>query len=372
MAFANLGRRGLGWHSPWLSRVDADPTSQNVTLYYGGGGYRSFDLSSGSAWGYDHNSLLEVKYNASGQLYYELSYRNGAKDVYAFRPNQYAGWSSSYGDYFLSKRITPEGFEYELEYTESGMYDPTVWLHLNRVIAPDGSALSFQYNNMYYPNNVTSVADPFGNMALLGYDMYGALVSLTDAAGLNSTIQYNPQGWTTRLATPYGDTDFSYTGSTPNRDVTVNAADGGEYLYLFDFNTTAVPTPWAATEEPAVTPNNFENIANQRNSYFWGPRQYKLLSTTNVTALSLTDFDRARLRHWIAGDPTSNGNIDTLEVERRPTPDGVTPGQTTWYDTISDPEPVEPKSKNSPRWWRMFCPTPTPRSRRWIETNGAT
>ena len=185
---------------------------------------------------------------------------------------------------------------------------------------------------MYYPNNVTSVADPFGNMALLGYDMYGALVSLTDAAGLNSTIQYNPQGWTTRLATPYGDTDFSYTGSTPNRDVTVNAADGGEYLYLFDFNTTAVPTPWAATEEPAVTPNNFENIANQRNSYFWGPRQYKLLSTTNVTALSLTDFDRARLRHWIAGDPTSNGNIDTLEVERRPTPDGVTPGQTTWYD----------------------------------------
>jgi len=323
---------GHGWHSPWLSRVDADPTSQNVTLYYGGGGYRSFDLSSGSAWGYDHNSLLEVKYNASGQLYYELSYRNGAKDVYAFRPNQYAGWSSSYGDYFLSKRITPEGFEYELEYTESGMYDPTVWLHLNRVIAPDGSALSFQYNNMYYPNNVTSVADPFGNMALLGYDMYGALVSLTDAAGLNSTIQYNPQGWTTRLATPYGDTDFSYTGSTPNRDVTVNAADGGEYLYLFDFNTTAVPTPWAATEEPAVTPNNFENIANQRNSYFWGPRQYKLLSTTNVTALSLTDFDRARLRHWIAGDPMSNGNIDTLEVERRPTPDGVTPGQTTWYD----------------------------------------
>src|SRR5208283_2414179 len=41
----------------------------------------------------------------------------------------------------------------------------------------------------------------------------------------------------------------------------------------------------------------------ERNSFYWGPRQYAALSTTVLTNFTATDYVQARMRNWLHAPP---------------------------------------------------------------------
>ena len=74
-----------------------------------------------------------------------------------------------------------------------------------------------------------------------------------------------------------------------------------------------------------------------RNSFHWNPEQYAQLSSAflaseNPNDLSAADYGFGHMRHWLrkAGGTRTLGH--SLDMERWPSPDGSTVGQTVWYD----------------------------------------
>jgi len=70
-----------------------------------------------------------------------------------------------------------------------------------------------------------------------------------------------------------------------------------------------------------------------RNSFYWNPRQYATLSSTNPTNLVGSDYLKARMQHWL-GDSNNVAVLDLLSVARDPSADGATEGQMAFYDYV--------------------------------------
>jgi RHS repeat-associated protein len=204
--------------------------------------------------------------------------------------------------------------------------------------------------------------DPFNRTNYLYYDGNGLLTNITDVVGLASTFAYDPNGWITNLSTPYGNTIFRFTGAntanftsdpydTINRSAEVTLPGGGRHLYLYrDVLATVIPgvsemglgvggrvhdssnVPESSTTPIGVLDNGY---MQNRNSFSWSPRQYALLSTTNITSMGTNDYGYSTWRHWLHD---YNGSLlvsGTLSMERTPTLDGVTNGKMTWYDYVN-------------------------------------
>src|SRR5258708_2814745 len=126
----------------------------------------------------------------------------------------------------------------------------------------------------------------------------------------------------TNLTTPYGVTSFSYVTPTAglygttandnvNRAVTVTEPNGAHHLFLYrdkvrfaGGDNVYTITPYYYDDIPDYIPvypspiglpglGNYNMI--YRNSFYWGPRQYDSLSTTDPLNLSTNDYTRARL-----------------------------------------------------------------------------
>ncbi len=99
-----------------------------------------------------------------------------------------------------------------------------------------------------------------------------------------------------------------------------------------------------------------------RNSHYWNPHQYASPNATfrasngNLSLLTAADFAFARLRHWLHRNDffgyIGQGVSSTLSMERDPSPDGTTDGQTTWYD-------YENKPYGGPEWEGSYSPQPS-------------
>ena len=111
--------------------------------------------------------------------------------------------------------------------------------------------------------------------------------------------------------------------------------DGGNQLYLFHSFSAGVPASYPTNEVPNTAPytNTFDtNDLNLRNSFYWGPRQYAALSTTNIYAFTNSDFRLARMQHWLFSDSTNVGQTLSLLRDFSPDSGGTIEGQKTWYD----------------------------------------
>jgi YD repeat-containing protein len=177
-----------------------------------------------------------------------------------------------------------------------------------------------------------------GRSVLHVYDNNGHLTNSIDVEGISSSFTYDTNDIVTGLTTPYGTTGFSVTdptNSTSGRSVLVTQPDGGHQLYLFKDNAPGMAYSYPTNQIPDTTPfdNMFGNSdMNLWNSFYWGPRQYAALSTTNIAALTTNDIRKAQMRHWLISGTNSLGA--TLSMARDPSPDsaGAIEGQKTWYD----------------------------------------
>jgi RHS repeat-associated protein len=301
------------------------------------GGRVYFIPPDGSTMEYYTHTTLERQTNIYGGLTgFIRSYASGAKDYYQYIPPHGIVLPDGNTPVFLSVRTDPLGRTNIVFAYDAPIVGSVRVLRLASVKDADGRVSTLSYTNAD-PSLITGVADPFGRTAILQYDNTGLLTNITDAAGLSSSFQYDSQNWVTNLTTPYGTTTFEHldNGFATNntiRAIRVVDAVGGTNIYMLcqylpslDFGSIPVPTGFGDIFD--------SGYLMYRESFHWGPRQAAGLPV-DMTTFASSDFIKARMRHWLHGynDCANNALISqTISLQLDPSPDGVNPGQATWY-----------------------------------------
>lgn len=323
--FPNIFSVGRKWNFTWLSYVTQDENGSNV-VFFPGGGQRTLNA------GIDY--VTNVRLTGDTNSAFTLSYPDGSKDVYGFVVTNSAG---IFQNAFLTERWNAQSQKTSLSYFD---YDPTNdVVRLQYVVDGDGRTNFIYYatNSAYSTNLISQVVDPYGRTTSLAYDDYGHLTNIIDVEGISSSFTYDENDLVTSLTTPYGTTGFNIVDpadTSSGRSVLVIQPDGGHQLYLYEDSPPGFLNSYPAGQIPNTSPfaNTLDTDLNHHDSFYWGPRQYAALSTTNISAFTANDFLKAQMRHWLMSSPGSVSR--TLSVERDPSPDsaGTIEGQKTWYD----------------------------------------
>lgn len=346
---------GNGWSCSWLGEVST--TEDGTAFQLPTGGVSDFNISSDSPSDTNYyNNLVAVQMtNSLGDVTgFNLKYPDGAQDVYGVPITNYSGVAYAF---LLSSKTDAEGHSLLFNYSETTNVPELILLQ--SVVDPSGGTNFIYYDTNAAPNNlaalypgtdytnfITSVVDPFGHTNYLTYDTYGNLTGITDISGMASSIATDVlMAWPTNFTTPYGTTTINVLADSPfyeepgvfDRAETITDPIGRVFLYGF---TEAAPfeTNYLDTQIPTNTPiSAFDNSPSVEVSYYWPPQAFSDLSeTTNLDDLTATDYIKARMRHWLGYvEPTEGGPegvpIDTIAIQRDASPDGTTPGQTTWF-----------------------------------------
>ena len=325
---------GKKWHMPWNAHLEYDPAdSTKFWVYSGNGSARKQTLDT-----FDYGSQTKLVQVCSTNV---LQYATGAKDVFG-----YPITNNTIIRHFLSARLDPFGNVITLV----GVYANNTY-RLQKIVDVDNHETRFSYitNNAYYSNLVSAVQDDYGHSMILGYDTLGRLTNIVDTVSLTNMLQYDGNDHITNLVTRYGATAFRYLSDATQRGLHVSEHGSRNHFFMYANSITndGVPTSFGSFV-PSTTNTSYFAIANtfdrddshERNSYYWGPRQFDALSTTvtnaiwngtfAITNLFENDLRLARLRHWLLVSDGSAQGI-TLSLERAP--DGnANQGQVTWYD----------------------------------------
>jgi RHS repeat-associated protein len=290
------------------------------------------------------NSFVGTRDNGDNGL--RLIHADGSQDIYAFAiVGSGVQGAPLYGDYFRTRHIDPHGNTtwFLMESFGSQGY------RVKWVVDYDGKTNRLGYNAN---SLLVGVTNSYGLRASFAYDGSQNLTSITDAQGLVSTLTYDTNGYPTALITPYGTNVIEYTIGLTNdgnaggldeisRAVRVTDPTGAISLYAYRYGSPFMPTNYPASDVPTNTPlgtlddgsggTNSLSSVSFRNSFYWNPRQYATLSTTNLASLTTNDYLRARLRHWLQ-DTNELFLSGLLSLERDASPDGTTEGLKVFYD----------------------------------------
>jgi len=344
---------GLNWFTPWRAYLISDGTSPTNYVFANGRGGSPRSVWSGAPTGYTNYYRDRHVISVSGGQP-TVTYPSGAYDLFG---QQYVG--SSVRD-FLTEKHDAHG---NVTYFSWSQDATTAAACLSTITDVDGHTTTFTYTNIGTSGGTFTMlyraTDVAGHTTTLNYNQDGSeagppvLTNIVDAAGLSSSMQYTGSRPTTDLilTTPYGTNTFTtILESGSPLAVHVNELNLRDHLFLYvDSDATAQITNSYLAYVPTTT--NFSNTfdpdhSDQRNSFYWGPRQYALLTsdfisgltngpTADLTKLYTTNYVQARQRHWLIDtnvDLTTARLGQTLSLERDPSPDGVTQGLITWYD----------------------------------------
>jgi RHS repeat-associated protein len=298
----------------------------------------------------------ELMYGLYG---FRLIYPDGSQDLYGDVTTFYHIATTNevapvWADALLTEHLDPYGNSTHFYYREDFGGGGTNIL-LQYVVDYDGRTNTLSYSN----NLLTRVDMPYGRSAQMSYDANGRLAGITDAATNTSSFGYDPAtGWLTNLTTPYGTTTFAHTdlgdmrngayvgnaGGTNriSRAVKVTYPDQSKelYLYRYDSSQAGMPSQFPSGQIPTGTPlgslddgagTNALGAAYLRNTYHWNPKQYAGLQTEQMTSFNASDYALATAQRWLAdSDPGWLSGV--VSWRREASPDGVQPGQLTWYD----------------------------------------
>jgi RHS repeat-associated protein len=315
----------------------------------------------------------------------QIQYPSGAKDIYAHAVTNCDPYFPTVEHYDLSQKIDEHGrvttFVYAPGNTVSSS-DPDALsstVQLAYVIDPDGKTNTLSYTNYAgYNYLISQVQDPFGHTVKFAYNTNGCLTNVTDVAGISSSFGYanircgisnsslnnlSTNYWLNQIKTPYGTTSFSFqdlnygsgssvmydeivagTLSGAVRSVVVTEPNGSHQMFMYRVYSSFANSLMNWTRVPTSTPDgsyldNDTNSITDRSTFYWGRKQFATLSLqfqatglTNwdVTTLAIGDYLDARWRRWLFEG--IDYQSDALSMEQDPSPDGSTPGQSTWYN----------------------------------------
>jgi RHS repeat-associated protein len=247
-----------------------------------GGGTRLFkDKGYDAATGVfapDPKDMSVLKRVSDSPPRYERRLNDGSVDIYAHSD----GKGAFPRRVFLTEQRDPAGNALKYQYDGKN--------RLVSVIDASGQKTTLEYQHPD-PLKITGIQDPAGRRAQVAYDGQGRLVSITDAVGLVSKVGY--RGGSTfveRLETPYGVTRFDTGEDAHSRWVEVTDPLG---------QTARVESRWgeapvAATEKEVPMGINLLNRdLNRANTFYWDAIAY---------AQHKGDYTKAQAIHWLIED----------------------------------------------------------------------
>ena len=349
--FGNYGGRQGLWACSWMSFAELDNSDLMVDLLLPQGGWATFTFSSASAtvsdMNYRQNAWLERAGASGNYTSLTLHQPDGSGATYALRDDR--SDPSGYRVYYRTDAFDPTGdkttFAYNTNFTD--------YYGLTNVTAADGTSFTLQLDNQYAPNlpaTVTNITSSYGASVSFRYTVPDYLTvglnltNITDAAGISSGIGYASAFGLApnQLVTPYGTTTFSALNATTlfDRSVRITNAVGQQEFYGLIANYTGTDWPaYAASQIPTNTPVGTLDSSERtnRNSFYWNAQQFAAYAYLDVDAFNWTNFNSARIRHWLQ---SADASVDyTLSVEQQPSPSNWTnvQGQLTWFDYPGKP-----------------------------------
>lgn len=253
------------WLAAWVGYVV--PVSGTLTASsevrvhdrHGGVEVSPYEVQSG-VFGPNEHSFSIVK--KTGAASYERTRKDGTKEIYSV-PDVPAAPTKL----FLSSLSDPSGNTVTFQWDAA--------LRLVSVTDALGQVTTLQYAHPGDPFAVTSVTDPFSRTALIGYDTENRINSLTDQIGLTSTFTYQADGFLTSMTTPYGTTQFRKLRYTPGTYRTTEAEDPQGDVERIEF-TDPGPIVNSIRPAPLITVGGetirFQAEYNRlqfRNSWHW-------------------------------------------------------------------------------------------------------
>jgi RHS repeat-associated protein len=294
MMYSNLGRK---WTFNWLSYIQDSPSSPGASVmrYVSGGGaypYTGYNAGNGNFAAEAKQGAVLVR-TSSSPITYERRLNDGSKEIYS----QSNGSTVYPRRVFLSQIVDHNGNAVTLN------YDPLQ--RLTSVVDALGQQTIFVYQNTQSPYLISQIIDPFGRTAQMDYDTNGRLMQITDAVGMVSKFAYDGGTFLNAMTTPYGTTSFTYGESGTTRWLT--ATDPNGETERTEYRHSGPGIPFSESIVPAGI-NSFNAYIDERNTFFWDKRAYKLYPN---------DYTKAEIKHWLH-DATGSATAGVLESVKRP------------------------------------------------------
>jgi len=327
--FSNVSPK---WGLDWLTYITDDPTNPgaNVSRYLVGGGayyYSGYNAGTGQfAADPDDGSVL-VR-STSGPVSYQRQMGDGSVEIYSTLD----GSASFPRRVFLTQVIDPQGNAVTLSYDGQ----------MRLVSLTDATArqTTLAYENPYWPLLITRITDPFGRSAVMTYDYYGRLSSITDVIGITSSFGYDANSLVNTLTTPYGTTNFSFTGPGTVAPRFVDVTDPMGYHERVEWQE---PAPVADSDPAASVPTGMPNgVVNQyleyRDSFYWDKNAYVLAGCTPTGGC---DYSKAVDTHFLHV-PNASIKSPTIESVKHPLENRI------WYNYPGQSSPIYDGTLGSP------------------------
>ena len=216
------GHVGSLWSHDWMSWVEDNTTWAGVPGYWAtvvvrGETEEDYNTFDGPTNWRSRATLVKVAHDPPR---YERTLPDGTVEVFTF-PDR--GPSLSGRLIYLTQVIDPQG--HALTFT----YDSQV--RLVSVTDAIGQVTTLEYLDGGDPLRLTKVTDPFGRIATITYDGGGRVQTLTDVVAMTSRISYAPDDFVQALTTPYGTTSFrrasEINGLSVSRRIEATDPEGG-------------------------------------------------------------------------------------------------------------------------------------------------
>lgn len=209
---------------------------------------------------------------------YERRLPNGAVEIFELgdRPASQSGRRI-----FLTEVTDPQGHSVELTYDSS--------FRLVSITDALGQVTTLDYLDSGHPLAITKVTDPFGRFATMTYDASGRLTTVTDVVGMTSSFAYGDGDFIQAMTTPYGTTTFRHEPPFEPRRIEATDPMGGTERVEYHVTHSELPSTVASGDVPTGFSDLNVNM-NKYNVLYWdkvamaaGPT----LSNATITSLIL-------------------------------------------------------------------------------------
>ena len=263
---------GVTWSTNWVAWVEhvsgTLTGSSTLRVRVPGGGTQVMKYNTTSAqFGPHDQSFATVK--RTGTYTYTRQMPDGSIEVYNSPDNP-----TTPSRVFLTEIIDPQGNKLTLSYDSN--------VRLVSVTDAIGQVTTLDYTDAGNIYRITRVTDPFGRHTDLAYDTAGRLISITDQINLTTTFSYNAfSGFIASMVTPYGTSTFALPVNSMGSNRIVEAIDplgGKERVEYNDTGSISVPSlrspPKSVTIGGQVVSFYAEDSRLQfRNAWYWNKLQ---------------------------------------------------------------------------------------------------
>jgi len=315
--YSNFGPK---WTCDWFSFITDNTLNPlvDVNCYMPGGGVSTFTGFNTNTQTFAHEQYDQSLLKRTGPNSYELISRDGSKLIYSHTITP-----TGFRRVFLTHVVDAVGNAVTLGYDGSN--------RLLTITDAIGQVTVIEYladtgDNMY---TVSKVTDPFGRFATFAYGINVRLARITDVIGLTSEFKYyeppnspplagtNYTDQIVALITPYGTNTFiTASGPGTTRSLETIYPDGTRDRVEFNQSNTlgiAVSDPVGSVPQGMSTINNFLWF---RNTFHWD---------RNACAQGYGDYTKARIYHWLHTEDQATAS-GVLESTKEPLENRV------WYD----------------------------------------